>query len=460
MRLPPLGAAELALPPGIVVQPKGLHSFDKADAGFFIRLLPGPYAEDGLPENIQFWKKRIEETDPEQGFRVGVIYGPSGCGKSSLVKAALLPHLSGSVTAVYVEATADDTETRLLAALRRHCPRLSAESSLPAALRQREAIGEGRKVLIVLDQFEQWLHSTPDDEQEGLAEALRECDGRRLQCVVMVRDDFLTPVTRFMNRLQIPLRGDRNCMLVDLFDRRHAKKVLALLGQAYGGLSKSARSQQGAGYVSQPGDFGVSRGRACDLRAPGLVRPDGQGQAVDAGDVEGDRGAQGVGVAFLEDSFAAESRRDGQAALEVLTALLPEPGTSIRGAMRTKQELLAKSGYRRRPDQFESLLGILDQKLRLVTPTGHEALDAEAGPQAAGEGRYYQLTHDYLVPSLRQWLSSKQKETWRGRAEFAWRSTPSCGTTSPRRIICPHGGSCSTSCCLPAAKAGPTPSGR
>ena len=34
------------------------------------------------------------------------------------------------------------------------------------------------------------------------------------------------------------------------------------------------------------------------------------------------------------------------------------------------------------------------------------------------EGKYYQLTHDYLVPSLREWLTRKQKETRRGRAEL------------------------------------------
>src|SRR5262249_57891852 len=32
--------------------------------------------------------------------------------------------------------------------------------------------------------------------------------------------------------------------------------------------------------------------------------------------------------------------------------------------------------------------------------------------------RYYQLTHDYLVPSLREWLTRKQRETRRGRAEL------------------------------------------
>ena len=32
--------------------------------------------------------------------------------------------------------------------------------------------------------------------------------------------------------------------------------------------------------------------------------------------------------------------------------------------------------------------------------------------------RHYRLTHDYLVPSIRQWLTRKQKETRKGRAEL------------------------------------------
>jgi hypothetical protein len=58
----------------------------------------------------RFWKTRIEEPDADSTFAVGLIYGPSGCGKSSLVKAGLLPRLSGAVLAVYVEATSWDTE--------------------------------------------------------------------------------------------------------------------------------------------------------------------------------------------------------------------------------------------------------------------------------------------------------------------------------------------------------------
>src|SRR6202022_4970868 len=101
-----------ALP--IKIVPKGLRSFDEHDADFFLELLPGPRDRDGLPDSIRFWKTRIEEGDPEKTFSVGLICGPSGCGKSSLVKAGLLPRLSDAVIAVCVDATAAETEIRLL----------------------------------------------------------------------------------------------------------------------------------------------------------------------------------------------------------------------------------------------------------------------------------------------------------------------------------------------------------
>src|SRR5262245_41346611 len=141
--------------PPVKIVPKGLRSFDAHDAEFFLELLPGPRDRDGLPESLRFWKVRIEESDPDATFAVGLLYGPSGCGKSSLVKAGLLPRLAGHVAAVYVEATADDTETRLLKGLRKHCPDLPADVGLTqtvAALRRGQGMPAGRKVLLVLDQ--------------------------------------------------------------------------------------------------------------------------------------------------------------------------------------------------------------------------------------------------------------------------------------------------------------------
>ena len=101
-----------------------------------------------LPDSIRFWKTRIEETDADNTFAVGLIYGPSGCGKSSLVKAGLLPRLSDDVIAVYVEATAEETETRLLNGLRKRCPALPDNLGLKetlAALRRGQGIPVGQE---------------------------------------------------------------------------------------------------------------------------------------------------------------------------------------------------------------------------------------------------------------------------------------------------------------------------
>ena len=238
------------------IVPRGLRSFDSQDADFFLELLPGARDRDGLPDSIRFWKTRIEEPDPEKTFSVGLICGPSGCGKSSLVKAGLLPSLSSDVIAVYVEATGQETETRLQRGLRQRCPGLPAALSLKemlAALRLGQGIRVGKKVLIVIDQFEQWLHSQQQEENPELVQALRQCDGGRVQCIVMVRDDFWMAVIRFMQDLEIRLVEGQNSAVVDLFPIRHAQKVLVAFGRAFGALPEGppGLSKQQKQFVEQ-----------------------------------------------------------------------------------------------------------------------------------------------------------------------------------------------------------------
>ena len=103
--------------------PKGLRSFDAHDADFFLELLPGPRDRDGLPESLRFWKTRIEETDPDNTFRGGpdlraiglrqVVAGQGG---------TVAPALRRRDLPVYIEATPEETETRLLHGLRKRCP--------------------------------------------------------------------------------------------------------------------------------------------------------------------------------------------------------------------------------------------------------------------------------------------------------------------------------------------------
>ncbi|MBW3600116.1 MAG: protein kinase, partial [Planctomycetes bacterium] len=162
------------------VTPKGLRSFDESDADFFLSLLPGPADRDGLPESVRFWTTRLAACEAEKTFRIGLAYGPSGCGKTSLFKAGVLPRLSPHVRVVYVDATSAPAEARLLESVRRIAG--DEESNLPSLLanvRRRAALAEGEKLLLVIDQFEQWLHVHGGDAETELARALRQCDGAR-----------------------------------------------------------------------------------------------------------------------------------------------------------------------------------------------------------------------------------------------------------------------------------------
>ncbi|MFM8218975.1 MAG: serine/threonine-protein kinase, partial [Planctomycetaceae bacterium] len=162
--LPGSGSGSEGPPRRVAIVPKGLRSFDRDDAAFFLELLPGARDRDGLPESLRFWKQRIDPTPEGQTFSVGLLLGASGCGKSSLLKAGLLPRLSPDVLPIYLEATPDETERQLLTALVARLPRLERARDLPSALatiRRGEAGLGQRKLLLVLDQFEQWLHAHP-----------------------------------------------------------------------------------------------------------------------------------------------------------------------------------------------------------------------------------------------------------------------------------------------------------
>jgi hypothetical protein len=257
--------------PVVKIVPKGLRSFDATDADFFLELVPGPRDRDGLPDSIRFWKSRIETTDAENTFAVGLIYGPSGCGKSSLVKAGLLPRLAQSVRVVYVEATGEETEARLLKDLRRQVADLPGDLGLiesVAALREGRYLQAGQKVLLILDQFEQWLHAKRREEKTKLVRALRQCDGGRLQCVVLVRDDFWLAISRFMQALEIRVVEAENSRLVDLFDLRHGKKVLTAFGRAFGALPGKELTKEQDAFLDQAVAGLAQEGQAVGPRHP------------------------------------------------------------------------------------------------------------------------------------------------------------------------------------------------
>jgi serine/threonine protein kinase len=424
---------------GPKIIPKGLRSYDAYDADFFLDLLPGPRNRDGLPDSIRFWKTHIEETDPSNTFILGLIYGPSGCGKSSLVKAGLLPRLRSDVISVYVEATAEETEAHLLSSLRKRCPVLPTNLGLGktlALLRRGQGISVNKKILIILDQFEQWLHARTETEDTELVRALRQCDGGRVQALVMVRDDFWLGISRFARAMEADLVPGKNLALVDLFDEGHAKTVLSAFGRAFGRLpvEPEGTNKEQRQFLDQAVSTLSQEHKIICVRLAWFAQMMKERPWTPAS-LEACGGEAG-GATFLEDTFSSpfanpQHRLHQKAARGVLQSLLPEAGSDIRGHMRSHAELATASGYAGRPRDFDELFRILDSELRLITPIDPEGRDEggrvkderDVAPESftishPSSLRYYQLTHDYLIPSLRDWLTRKQKETRQGRAEL------------------------------------------
>ena len=448
----------------VKVVPKGLRSFDGDDADYFLELLPGPRDKLGLPESIRFWKTLVEKTDPEHTFRVGLIYGPSGCGKSSLVKAGLLPRLSSMVLPVYVEATPEGTEKRLLKGLRASCPDIPTGLGLVdsiAGLRKGRVLRAGQKVLLVLDQVEQWLHAKRALETSELVAAMRQCDGEHVQALIMVRDDFWMAATRFMAELEVELVQGQNIAPVDLFDTRHARKVLAAFGQAYGALPDRVNefTREQSAFLEKAISDLAQGGRIHCLRLA-LFAEMLKNEAWTPATLRRVGGIEGVGLTFLEETFSSvranpKHRLHQKAAQALLQALLPGAGIDIKGKMRSEVELQQLSGYAAGSRDYVDLVHILDSELRLITPIDPEGV---AGDERRVEGestlnrpgiadeavnpatrhsppatRYYQLTHDYLVPSLREWLTRKQRESLRGRALARLAERAQVWSTNPSR---------------------------
>jgi serine/threonine protein kinase/formylglycine-generating enzyme required for sulfatase activity len=414
--------------PGHPIEPivyKGLWPFDVEDAPFFLTLLPGPRRGDGMPESVRFWKDRVEAAEGAKAFGVGVLYGPSGGGKSSFVRAGLRPHLDRDrVRPVYLEATPGGTEARLLAELRREAPALPADVSLPDAVAlvrddpERQRTG---KLFLVLDQFEQWLQAHPDEPDAELVRALRQCDGRRVGALVVVRDDFWMAVTRFLRAVDVPLVLGGNAAAVELFDAHHTRTVLEGFGRALGQLPETggAVTEDAVRFLEE-----VSRGLA---DAAGRVIPMRlilftevvRHRAWTPETLHNLGGVDGIGVKFLDDCFAKpEYKNYRDAALKVLDKLLPPPTSVIRGGPCGGGELRRAADGAAPPVDFADLIRVLAGELRLITMA--ETDGSAPGPDlafAAGQPRY-QLAHDFLVRPIRQWLEREQGSTRKGRARL------------------------------------------
>jgi len=191
---------------------KGLEFFDETDVDRF-------FGREKVIERL--WQRCRDFTQEPHGnepLRLLPIIGPSGCGKSSLVRAGLLPELvrrplpclGNSRVAILVPGSHPlDALSAILALMIEGKAAVAKQEEIIDALSRRGEdgayhglrrvvrflTGEGRALVIVVDQFEEvWSLCSSTDERTAFVAGLLDVAGdrdTRVSVVLTLRSDFL-----------------------------------------------------------------------------------------------------------------------------------------------------------------------------------------------------------------------------------------------------------------------------
>jgi WD40 repeat protein len=188
--------------------------------------------------------------------RIVLLHSPSGAGKTSLVQAALLPKLRQRdfnvlpVGRVGYQAIQDNTGRQisgnrfmqsLLTSLEEGMPageRGSAhetgEATLSAYLEHLEAQGEGRPLLLIIDQFEEALTVDAFDveaHQSFFSELGEALEKRNRWALLVMREDYLGALEPYQNRVPT---GLSNRFRLDLLGVEAARQAIQSPSRAAG----------------------------------------------------------------------------------------------------------------------------------------------------------------------------------------------------------------------------------
>jgi hypothetical protein len=419
-----------AMQPELLV-PRGLQPFRRVDGDGFLELLPGPRHPCGLPESVYFWKTWIESSDAGELQRLAILYGAAGSGKSSLIEAGVIANLNSDILAISIECQPGDLQARITQAIGNQIGSpypIRELTELLQRLRLEETIThQHRKIVLFLDQFEEWARFASPAEFQELAAALRQCDGEHLQAIIVVRDEQWSKVSRLMELAEVPMAEGKNSRGMDLIGRNRARKILESMGRYYGTLPAAHESLdvQHRHFL----DLAVSElgsghgGRVLPIQLT-IFAQMAELHHWDPGLLSDLDSLEGLYVAFFEDHFESESasaqhRHALPVAAEFLAQLLPGPDQSIVQKTVSITEVHDALGGRFSASQILAAANILCEELRTVIQVDagtSEASTSELVDDPHQAPVRYRIAHDFMVKPIRQWVEQVNYSSRRGRA--------------------------------------------
>ena len=391
------------------------------------------------------------------GSRLTLLYGPSGVGKTSLLRAGVAAELATRwrrrgarrrpVVVVYPlrhHSWADPPLAGLMAAIAEQLGEEAGEpvrpwdGSRPAVDTLREWTGDGRRILLVLDQFEEYLRYHPAEEGEGslageLPRIVADPD-LPVNVLIAIREDALARLDRF--KATMPGLFD-HYLRVDHLDEAAAREAIVKPLAAWGQMG-------GAGPTGIEDEEPLVR----------AVLDDDELSARAPRDRQGPPGSSSTAVRRIETPYLQlvmsrlwEAERDlGSPVLRVntLTQRLGGPATIVNehlaAAMRRLEReqgreatrlagaafgnLVTESGSKfaltagelanaiREPEAEGAIAAALDV---LCRPENRilRKVESAAGPDAAR----YELSHDVLGRAVQGWAAEEERRRL-ARARF------------------------------------------
>jgi hypothetical protein len=387
---------------------KGLQPFDEGDAAYFF----GRAAEARLIVANLF------------AAPLTLLYGPTGVGKSSLLQAGVMPQLHARdhvVAATFRswQATRDPLAS-IRAALADAAPEaVDARDASLAAFVEASVAQLGRRVMLILDQFEEYFLAPADESfDRELVTAVNRRD-LPVSVVLSIREDALAALDRyqgsmpslFQNYLRVDHldRADAEDAIrrpLDVFNAEHGTDVRvddALVAAALDEL------EPGRLELDRPWQPAPERRRGL-IEAPYLQlvlerlwdeeRSAGS-SVLRAETLRRVGGADHIVRTYLDERLAALPRREQDVAARIFRYLVTPSGTKIAlresdlaewasvppAALAPTLERLARDGW----------------LLRRVTP------------QASGGAPRYEIVHDYLAPAVLRWRDTYLRARGRRR---------------------------------------------
>ncbi len=410
--------------------PRGLRAFSAEDSSYYHRLIPGPYDMEGRPAILNYWMKWIQSGQQNGSNSVGVIYGASGCGKSSFVLASLIPSLPPSIKTVYFNFTVQNPVQCLVQLLHERFPYTKSVAELPQVLGAIRSRDEPFKVLFVFDQFEQYLINTHVDLEHVMVQAIRQCDGESLQAMILVRDEFWSEISQFMQMMELSLSDGFNASNHPLMNKVHAKRVLETFGRAYEMLP-SFDSQLTAAqktFIDTVID-GLAQDETVLCVRIAMFAELMKNYAWEIQTIHAFGGVEIAFSRFLTDAFHSQnspmSRRSvANVCIEILRVLLPVDDRELKSASKSLSELASAANETMDSVRFTQSIRCLSFDLRIISPTAN----------AHSSEQHFTLAHDYLVRPIQSWLSAQDNSTWQGRARQRLSMIASRYQREPNRV--------------------------